>query len=815
MAKKFFFEYYMSKIYQISEGYEKMIKPKKLFIAFLLIVLLNIQVAFAVTEPDALPLQDVFEDNHQSIDEAHFVSGLSQIEEMFNGKENAVSGTILHQAGYDRINAPITSPNATGRYDGNYKLTIGEKILVYTYGDSVDIMSITGSNLVAPSSSVTVSSNGSIFIQGLGLIRAENRTISDVERDANSIAHSKYKNMNIRLTVASGSEFPIFVYGEVGRPGKVMIGNNSTLADALGAAGGVKKTGTLRYILYNKKSVDLYNTLFFGKNNGIMVRPNDTIFVGKISEVVAIKNGVKDVGIYEIKPNETVADVVKYAGGLLDTTQQSDVVLVGFDKNANQKAARTIAWDNAMGTKLVSGDSIEFKEIYNNAENMVSIQGNIKHPATYVYKDGMRLSEILKSEDEFLEETFVHQAVIRRISGDGNNVEIIPVFLKEFFAGMNDPLLKARDVITIYKSTNSMFVDVYGCINNPKHIPYMNNMTLSDVLSEIKFMESDIKADANNYNASRDDGNLRLKVGTENANTLIPTENIAVEITNTEGHTNIYYMYDLMISADKIKSIKIAPEDKIFFRTLRDNEILKTVKISGYVKEPGVFKFVKGQKLSDVIEMAGGLTEDANLKGIIYRRNNLKDKQVNVALKNNERDIELLKGKIASGIKQSKEDQQVKLDMIEQLQTNQDALQRRYNGQISLNIKTNDIKKISKIDNIDVQDGDDIYIPRKSNHVSIIGEVYNEQSFIYRNGSTVRTYIREVGGYTPSANKFRIYKIGVNGRAEKAHLSSKVEPGDTIIVPRKIPGNDWITPLASSFQALSSIFLMAFAVHKW
>ena len=86
---------------------------------------------------------------------------------------------------------------------------------------------------------------------------------------------------------------------------------------------------------------------------------------------------------------------------------------------------------------------------------------------------------------------------------------------------MNDPLLKARDVITIYKSTNSNFVDVYGCINNPKHMPYMSGMTLADVISDLKFMESDIKTDAADYKASSDNGDLKLKVGTENANKLI------------------------------------------------------------------------------------------------------------------------------------------------------------------------------------------------------------------------------------------------------------------------------------------------------
>ena len=787
---------------------------KKIVATLLVLVFCNMQTALAVTESDALGLKDVFEDNHQSIDEAHFVGG-SQIEEMFNGKENKVSGTFLRQRGYGIFRAPVDTTSATGKYDGGYKLTIGTKINVYAYGDSVDMMSMTGSNLVSPTTQTVVSSNGAVFISGIGLIKAENRTISEVESEANSIAQSKYRNIRIKMTVASGSEFPIFIYGEVDRPGKVLIGNNSTLLDALGAAGGVKKSGTLRNVVYNKKNIDLYEQIFFGKNTNIMVKPNDTIFVGKIGSVVALKNGVKSPGIYEIKQGETVNDIIRYAGGLLLTTRKEDVIMVGFDQKANQKVARTVKWDNALNTKLVNGESVEFKETYNNYENTVAIQGNIKHPATHVYHEGMRLSEILKNEDEFLEETFTNQAVIRRISGDGKNVEIIPVFLKEFFAGMNDPLLQPRDVITIYKSTHSQFVDVYGCINTPKHMPYMRDMNLADVLSDIKFMESDIKTDDNEYKTSNSEGNLRLKTGTENSNKLIPAENVAVEITPPGGHATIYYMYDLLINADKIKSIGIAPESRVFFRTLRSNEIIKTVTISGFVKEPGVFSFVKGQKLKDVIEMAGGLTEDANLRGIVFKRPNLKAKQTNIAERNNERDIELIRGKIANSIKQSEQDQQTKLDTIAQLQMEKGAIEHRYNGQISLNIKTNDINKINSVDNIDIQDGDDIFIPRLSNHVSIIGEVYNEQSFIYQPGTRVKHYLREVGGYTPNASRFRVYKVGVDGRAVKAHKSTKVMAGDTIVVPRKIAGNDWITPISAALQAFGQIFLMAFAVHKW
>ena len=89
-----------------------------------------------------------------------------------------------------------------------------------------------------------------------------------------------------------------------------------------------------------------------------------------------------------------------------------------------------------------------------------------------------------------------------------------------------------------------------------------------------------------------------------------------------------------MINSDRIKSIPISPEDRIFFRTLRSNEIMKTVKVSGFVKEPGVYSFVRGQRLSDLLEMAGGLAEDADLRGLVYKRRNLKNKQTELAQKN-------------------------------------------------------------------------------------------------------------------------------------------------------------------------------------
>ena len=765
--------------------------------------------------------QSAFANNYQNLTSNNKYE-LSQVEKLFNGNEVEVTSNPLRQVGYDFFTAPITqNMNSTGKFDDSYKLTIGEKVSAYLYGDSVDVVAISGSTLLTPVVQTEVDSKGNIFISGIGVVPAENKSIKDVESAINRLASSKYNNLKVRLNVASGRDFSVFVYGQVNKPGKVVINNNSSIIDALGAAGGVKKTGTLRNISYtsNKKTrtVDLYKTIFSGQDDDIILRPNDKIFVGGIGNVVALKNGVSVTGIYETKDGESLQKLVSFAGGLLPGTQTSEVTMTSLDKGTLQRTAKNVSWAEARNTKLTSGDVVEFRELYNTAENTVTLQGNVKHPATVAYKPNMRLSDILKSENELLEETFITQAVIRRVSGKDNTIETIPIFLKEFFAGANDPLLQPKDVINIYINTNTEFVDVFGCISTPKHLTYTEDMRLDDVLTDVQFVDSNVdEDDDNNVNVSfRSEDSTALVGGTTSRARVISAENVAVEILGEDGSTQVYYLYDIMINGNTIKSISLMPGDKIFFRTLRSNETIKNVKVSGFVTHPGVFRFVEGKRLVDMIEMADGLTKDADLRGTVFVRKNIQTKQVDLAQKNNDRDISLLEGRLASGYKQTDSAMEAKTNMITMLKSEQKDYKNKYTGQIALNIKSNNLGKVKSIDNIEVQDGDEIYIPRMSNHVSVLGEVYNEQSFVYRNGMSVKGYIKEVGGYTPNAARFRLYKVGVNGRAVKAHGWTKVAQGDTIVVPRKIAGNDWLTPLCDTLKGLASIIATAFVVTRW
>ncbi len=769
--------------------------------------------------------KDAFEDNNEARVLERKTFNLSPVERVFNTEDALETGIYIKQVGYDVFNSSALT-GGTGKYDNSYKLSIGEKVTIYFYGASLDVMAISGSNVVNAVTKGEVDSKGCIYVQGVGLVNAENRTVQEVENSINAMASRKYKDLKAKVSVSSSQDFSVFVYGNVNKPGKVSIGNNSSIMDALSAAGGVKKTGTLRNIKYtsNKKTqtVDLYKAIFQGNDSNIILRPNDKIFVDKIGKVVAFKNGVNVPGIYEVKGEENLQQIAtQYAGGLSPLAQSTTITLTRLDSSSNQRSAVDVAWKMAKSTVIQNGDTVEFRKLFNSAENTVTIQGNIKHPATYAYKKGMRLSDILKSEDELLEETFINQAVIRRISGLDNQIETIPVFLKEFFAGMNDPYLQPRDIVTIYKSTNSSFVDVYGCINKPKHMTYHPGMVLNDVIMDVKFLQSAVTENDKEVPVAQktavQDGNKPLETKTNNSNTLIPAENVAVEITHKNGATNLYYLYDIMINSEKIKSITINPEDKVFFRTLRDNEVLKVVKISGFVNNPGTYRFVEGKTLKDIIETAGGLSPNADLRGIVYKRASLRAKQMSLASKNNKNDIRLLKGRLAGGYKESAADKQVKLDMIENIEEIGQASLQDYNGQIALSIKSNDLDKLSDEDNLVVQDGDDIHIPRMSTYVSVIGEVYNEQAFVYKKGAKAKYYIKKVGGYTPNANKFRAYKIGVNGKAVKLHTRTAIEAGDTIVVPRKISGGageTW-TNISAGLQSVASLFVMIFGITKW
>ena len=774
-------------------------------------------------EEEKIQQVNALKDQNQSPIEKIFSSDINTMQ----AGSSDVNTVILKQIGYDFFQNVSTS--GMGKYDGTYKLNIGEKVKVYLWGDSVDVLSLNGSSLISPVADAQVDSQGNLFVPGIGETKADGYSVADVEKSLQTMASRKFSNIKVRISVSDQSDFAVFVYGYVNKPGKVAVGHNSSIIEALAAAGGVNKSGSLRSITYTsssgqKQKVDLYETIFRGKDSNIRLRPNDRIFVGNIGAVIAIKNGVKIPGIYELSPSENIWNIISYAGGLLPSTDKNVLNIRTYNSQTGERISKDINKNAFASTKLSNGDIVEFRELYGKAENFITLEGNVKQPAIFEYKEGMKLSDILKDKNDLQEETFIYQAVIKRIDGDGQQVKVIPVSLEDFFNGGNNPSLEPRDVITVYKSTNTNFIEVYGCIDRPKQIPYTDTLTLKDVLADIQFIvsansDANIKDVNNNEELpaeepAADSENTKMAIAASTSSVLLPSSNVAVEITDKDRNTKTYYLYDIFIQTDQTKSIKINPYDKIMFRPLRENEIIKTVKVSGFVNKPGVYRFVEGKKLADMIEQAGGLDDEADLRGIVFTRASLANKSRKMVEEKNMKDIKLIQGQMASNLRPTQDDTEARMQMMKDIEEDNQNISSQLFGRIALDIKNNDLSKIKKDQNIEIQDGDEIFIPKESNHVTVIGEVYNETSFLYKDGKKAGYYIKMGGGYTPNARRTKIYKIGVNGRAKRTHLltSNSIEPGDTIVIPRKIRGNDWIDMVTKSLQTivgmLSSVFIL-------
>ena len=538
-------------------------------------------------EEEKIQQVNALKDQNQSPIEKIFSSDINKMQ----AGSSDVNTVILKQIGYDFFQNVSTS--GMGKYDGTYKLNIGEKVKVYLWGDSVDVLSLNGSSLISPVADAQVDSQGNLFVPGIGETKADGYSVADVEKSLQTMASRKFSNIKVRLSVSDQSDFAVFVYGYVNKPGKVAVGHNSSIIEALAAAGGVNKSGSLRSITYTsssgqKQKVDLYETIFRGKDSNIRLRPNDRIFVGNIGAVIAIKNGVKIPGIYELSPSENIWNIISYAGGLLPSTDKSVLNIRTYNSQTGERTSKDIQKDAFASTKLSNGDIVEFRELYGKAENFITLEGNVKQPAIFEYKEGMKLSDILKDKNDLQEETFIYQAVIKRIDGDGQQVKVIPVSLEDFFNGGNNPSLEPRDVITVYKSTNTNFIEVYGCIDRPKQIPYTDTLTLKDVLADIQFIvssnsDANIKDVNNNEELpteepAADSENTKMAIAASTSSVLLPSSNVAVEITDKDRNTKTYYLYDIFIQTDQTKSIKINPYDKIMFRPLRENEIIKTVR---------------------------------------------------------------------------------------------------------------------------------------------------------------------------------------------------------------------------------------------
>jgi len=646
---------------------------------------------------------------------------------------------------------------------------------------------------------VEVDREGKIMLPKAGPLYLWGVSFQEAETRIRERLNQFYTNFNVDVSMGKIRNIQVFVMGEVKEPGSYAINSQSTIFNALYAAGGPTKLGSLRKIKLihgdqDKEEIDLYPFLLEGENlKYSKIQSGDTIFVPSIGDVVAIAGNVKRPAIYETRSEISMTDLLTFAGGITPTGDLERLQVERVRNNERRvmldmKLKRTdVGRFSLEDINMKNGDLVIVSPIVRLKHDFVSILGNVERPADYALSEDMKVSDLIDRAKGFMPGTYLYRAEIARVAKDRTR-EIIPVSLDKLMLGeQEDVLLNEWDILLVYSEAEVQppsFVEIDGAVNKPGRYELTSNMKVSDLI----FKAAGVKSG-------------EVIRGAELFHVMPGEQPVIREISIKQfsGSINVSLDKDIILRAGDALFVKSEP--KLTKRTI--------AKIEGEVRFPGEYSIREGERLSSFLERAGGITKEAFLDGTIFTRESIRKSQERMRRKFLERESKtlleeqqsiLLRGSTSGIVARSAESLRAREGMLDFI--------RDIEIQGRMVIKMLPISKLkgTKYD-ILLEDGDKIFIPQIPASVSIIGSVNNSISVPFERGKGVQYYIRRSGGLTRHADKSGIYVLRANGEAvSKFTMSRSVRRGDTIVVPQELKA--WTPPgtlLKDTVEILSRI----------
>ncbi len=502
---------------------------------------------------------------------------LSNIEKIYNeriGKE--IKEEKLKQFGHDFFkNYKVYEMGPVG---DDYVLGPGDIVLLYLWGDPVDILNLKGVY------SLYIDREGKIYIPNLGVFYIWGLTVSKAKKLLYDFFSKKFKNFEIEISLGKLRTFPVYVSGFVNKPSVVMATGINTVLDVLSMAGGISKNGSLRKIKIvrktgEEKTIDLYDLLIKGKPINVRVKEGDSIYVYPIGKTVAISGRVKRPAIYELEEKEdNIKTLINLAGGLLASAYSYNVKLYRYENNMLILKEGALNDRYFLDTKLKDGDYIKIERILNIVQNSIKIEGYVTYPGEYPIEKTPTLKDAILKAVPFVDTNLYYGEIIRTEEGKP------PIYMtftpEDVLNGKSNIELKPLDVIRFYKFGDIKSVDfnkfrdsivLKGAIKYPGVYAYKPNMKLSDV-----FDDKQLLIDTNLYYAEIIRKEYKNGIYEEKVINFLPKDIIEHE-----------------------KDMILKPMDIVYFYPER---IYAPIKISGEIKEPQIVPYYKGITLLDVLK---------------------------------------------------------------------------------------------------------------------------------------------------------------------------------------------------------------------
>ena len=620
----------------------------------------------------------------------------------------------------------------------NYRLGPGDVVNVDVWGASQE------------SVSETISPDGTITIDGIGVIQLGGLSVSQAKARLKRELGPRYQGSKIDLTVGQTRTITISVIGEVKVPGTYTMSAFATVYNALYMAGGPNEIGTLRNVKVYRNgkllsNVDVYDFLLNGKLSGdVRLQDNDVVTVAPYEALVNITGKVKRPMFYEMKKTESAATLLRYAGGF---TGDAYTKAIRINRKAGAGYSVFSVGEFDMNSfKLMDEDSVSVDSTIVRYQNMVEIKGAIFRPGMYqVGGDISTVKGLVEAAAGLTEGAIGQHAVMHRMKAD-RTLEVQSLDIVGILEGTTpDVPLRNEDVIYIASREENQelrTVSINGEVHYPGTYRYAANETVEDLIIQAG--------------------------GTTEAASLVKVD-VARRITNpnaTEADDQIAQTFSFKLTPNfEIQGqpdFTLQPFDEVYVRRSPNYTEQQNVTIEGEVQFEGTYALSnKGQRLSDVIQQAGGLTKRAYPEGTKLLR----------LMTPEERDM--METVLRTAQRNSGKDS---ID-VRKLLTNA-----TYPVGIELDKA---MANPNSDDDPILRDGDRIVVPRYTNTVSINGEVLYPNTVQFREGENADYYIERAGGTTSTAKKSQTIIIYMNGMVAKADRKHKPKPGCQIVVPTK------------------------------
>ena len=636
------------------------------------------------------------------------------------------------------------APSANLPTPEDYRLGPGDEVIIDIWGNNQATIR------------QTISPDGTIKIPDIGLVSLNGMTIkqadSYMKRKLGQIysVDGEDAKSEIKLTLGNIRTIQVNLMGEVAVPGTYYLSSLSNLYHALYRAGGVSPLGSLREIqlVRNGKkiaSLDIYDFILNGNSpDDVTLQEGDIIIVPAFDRLVEIVGNVKRPMIYELKDGETIGDLLEYAGGFSGNAYKENLRVVR--QNGREYQVYTVDAPDYSSFVLQDGDEITVEQMLDRFANRIEIKGAVYRPGIYQLGNGVTtVSQLIAKADGLKGDAFTNRALIHRERED-LTLEVIPVDVKGVLDGsVADVELQKNDVLyvpSIHDLNDVGNITVVGEVARPGTFVYADNMTLEDAV----MMAGGLLESASTVKI---DVTRRIK----DASSTFQTENIAEVFTFSfkDGYV-----------LDGEAGFVLEPYDYVFIRRSPSYMAQTSVTIEGEVVFPGIYTLThRTERLSDVVEKAGGLNQWAYVKGARLSR------------------------------KMDSEEKARLMSTIEVLDSAKDsidmstlAMSDRYYVGIDLE---DALKNPGSDADLVLREGDVLIVPQYNNTVKISGNVLYPNTVTYRPDMTVKDYVIQAGGYGFRSKKNKAYVVYMNGTVTRARRMSSnvVEPGCEIVVPKK------------------------------